>query len=102
MKKIYVGHIPFNAKEEDLRNLFAEFGEIESIRIVKDRVTGQSRGFGFVEMATETDAQRALSALKGKSFMGETLTVAEARPQQTRHGFGDRRSTIRTQRKERR
>ncbi len=83
-KKIYVGNISFNASDEDLKGLFGEHGEIESVKLVTDAQTGRPRGFGFVEMATEEDAQRALSALNGKIFMGRALTVAEARAQQPR------------------
>jgi RNA recognition motif-containing protein len=88
--KIYVGNISFDATEQDIRGLFSEYGEIELLKIITDRFTGQSRGFGFIEMETEDDAQKAISALNGKPFMGKTLTVAEARPQQQR-GFQERR-----------
>ena len=84
MRKIYVANIPFNATEQDIRNLFSEYGEIVSVKIITDTYTGQSRGFGFIEMETENDAKKAISALNGKTFMGKTLTVAEARPQQPR------------------
>ena len=90
MKKMYVGNISFDAKEEDLRKLFSEYGEIESIKIIKDQFTERSRGFGFIEMVDERDAKRAIEGLNGKDFMGKTLTIAEARPQQ-RRGFQDRR-----------
>jgi RNA recognition motif-containing protein len=83
-KKIYVGNISFNATEEDLKGLFGEYGETESVKLVTDAQTGRPRGFGFVEMTTEEDAQRAVSALNGKVFMGRTLTVSEARAQQPR------------------
>lgn len=83
-KKIYVGNISFKASEEDMKGLFAEYGEIESVKLVTDAQTGRPRGFGFIEMATEEDAQRAVSATNGKLFMGRTLTVSEARAQQPR------------------
>src|SRR5512139_2945579 len=83
-KKIYVGIISFNASEEDLKGLFGEYGEIESAKLVTDAQTGRPRGFGFVEMATEEDAQRAVAATNGKVFMGRTLTVSQARAQQPR------------------
>jgi len=91
-KKLYVGNISFNATEQDIRDLFSEYGEIESLKIITDKFTGQSRGFGFIEMETEQDAQKAFSALNGKEFMGKTLTVAEARPQRPRQGFQEGRS----------
>ena len=91
MKKMYVGNIPYNATEEDLRGLFSEYGEIESLKIMQDQFTGRSKGFGFIEMADEEDAKKAIGTLNGKDFMGKSLTVAEARPQQKRRGFDDRR-----------
>jgi len=91
MKKIYVGNIAFNATEQDLRDLFSECGEIESLKIMKDNFTDRSKGFGFIEMVDEKDAKKAIATLNGKDFMGKSLTVAEARPQQKRRGFNDRR-----------
>ena len=91
MKKMYVGNIPYNATEQDLRDLFSECGEIESLKIMKDNFTERSKGFGFIEMADENDAKKAIATLNGKDFMGKSLTVAEARPQQKRRGFDDRR-----------
>jgi RNA recognition motif-containing protein len=90
MRKMYVGNIPYNATEQDLRNLFSEYGEIESLKIMKDNFTERSKGFGFIEMVDEKDAKKAIAGLYGKDFMGKTLTVAEARPQQ-RRGFQERR-----------
>jgi RNA recognition motif-containing protein len=90
MRKMYIGNIAFDATEEDLRNLFSEYGEIESIKIIKDQFTDRSRGFGFIEMVDEKDAKKAMAGLNGKDFMGKTLTVAEAKPQQ-RRGFQERR-----------
>ena len=90
MKKVYVANISFNATEQDLRDLFAEYGEIESVKMITDKYTGQSRGFAFVEMESEDGAKKAISALNGATFMGRTLTVAEARPQQKRQGFKDK------------
>jgi len=87
MKKMYVGNIPYNASEEDLRELFSEYGEIESLKIMKDQFTDRSKGFGFIEMANEEDAKKAIAALNGKDFKGKSLNVAEARPQQKRQGF---------------
>lgn len=93
MKKMYVGNIAFNATEQDLRELFSEYGEIGSLKIIKDNFTNQSRGFGFVEMIDENDAQKAITALNGKTFKGKILTVAEAKPQQRQRGFRDKKSS---------
>jgi RNA recognition motif-containing protein len=89
-KKLYVGSIPFTATEEDLSNLFSTIGEVESVKIITDQATGRSKGFGFVEMATEEDAKKAIDDLNGKSFMERSIVVNEARPQQPREkrGFG--------------
>ncbi len=89
-KKIYVGNISFKATEEDLKELFAQSGEVESVKIITDKHTGNPKGFAFVEMATEEGAGKAINALNGTNFMDRTLSVAEARPQQPRerHGFG--------------
>lgn len=92
MKKMYVGNIPYNATEEDLRELFSECGEIESLRIMKDQFTGGSKGFGFIEMANENDAKTAMATLNGRDFKGKSLKVAEAIPQQKRQGFNNRGS----------
>lgn len=93
-KKIYVGNISFKATEDDVRELFLQVGEVESVKIITDAHTGQPKGFGFIEMSSEEDAKRAISELNGKTFMERTLSVAEARPQQPRErrGFTDRRS----------
>jgi len=91
MRKMYVGNIPYTATEEDLKELFSEYGEIESLKIMKDNFTERSKGFGFIEMANEEDAKKAIAALNGKDFKGKSLTVAEARPQQKQRGFDDRR-----------
>jgi len=86
-KKIYVANIPYSATEQDIRDLFSEYGEVVSAKIITDKFTGQSKGFGFVEMGSESDAKKAILELNGKPFMGKTLTLAEARPQQPRTGF---------------
>ncbi|MEZ5047615.1 MAG: RNA-binding protein [Chitinophagaceae bacterium] len=77
---IYVSNIPFKMKEEELANLFTEFGDVTSCRIIKDKITHRSRGFGFVEM--EQGAQEAIDALNGKEVMGLVLRVNEARPRE--------------------
>jgi cold-inducible RNA-binding protein len=82
-KKLYVGNLSFETTEADLDVLFAPIGEVESVRIITDRNTGQSRGFGFVEMNHE-GAQKAISELNGKEIDGRALTVNEARPQENR------------------
>lgn len=88
-KKLYVGSLPYSVTEDELRELFAPFGTIESIRIISDKYTGQSKGFGFVEMATEEDAQKAIEGANGKEMGGRALVVNEARPEQPRErSFG--------------
>ena len=79
--KLYVGNLPFSASEEDVRKLFAEAGTVQSVKIVIDASSGRPRGFGFVEMASEADAQKAISLLNGKTLMERALIVSEARPQ---------------------
>ncbi len=96
--KIYVGNVSFNATEDDLRGLFSPFGEIVSVKLITDPQTGRSRGFGFVEITSAEDANKAVEELNGKTFMERTLSVSEARPQQPRDkgfnrggGFGGAR-----------
>jgi RNA recognition motif-containing protein len=86
--KIYVGGLPYAATEQQLSELFATHGAVESARVITDKFTGQSRGFGFVEMASDSEAQSAITALNGADFGGRTLTVNEARPQEPRTGGG--------------
>ncbi|MFQ6613805.1 MAG: RNA recognition motif domain-containing protein [Fidelibacterota bacterium] len=78
---IYVGNISFSMSEEDLQQLFEEFGEVTSAKIIKDRFTGRSRGFGFVEMADNSAGNAAIEALNEKDYQGRPLRVNEARPQ---------------------
>ena len=78
-KKIYVGNLSFQTSENDLSDLFAQFGEVESVKIITDRDTGRSKGFGFVEMG-EDSAEKAISQLNGKELNGRALTVNEAKP----------------------
>ncbi len=80
--KLYVGNLPHGLTEEQLRDLFAEAGNVASAKIITDRQTGQPRGFGFVEMDTKAEGQKAISMLNGKDVEGRPLTVNEARPQQ--------------------
>jgi RNA recognition motif-containing protein len=81
---IYVGNLPFDATEADLRNLFAEYGTITSAAVVTDRDTGRSRGFGFVELADEALAGKAIGNLDGHDWNGRRLTVNQARPRTAR------------------
>ncbi len=86
--KIYVGGLPYSATEAQLNDLFAVHGAVESARVITDRFTGQSRGFGFVEMSKDEEAKAAITALNGTQMDGRTLTVNEARPQESRAGGG--------------
>ena len=83
MKSIYVGNIPFSASEDDLRNLFAQHGDVVSVKFIEDRETGRFRGFGFVEMEDE-GAQAAIEALDGHDMNGRPLKVNEAKPRAPR------------------
>jgi RNA recognition motif-containing protein len=89
--KLYVGNISFNTSNQDLIDLFSPFGKVESANIIEDRETGRSRGFGFVEMSSTSEAEAAISALNGKEVEGRDLKVNEAKPQQDRGGGGGRR-----------
>ena len=81
---IYVGNLPFSMTEDELEGAFAAHGEVQSARIITDRYTGQSRGFGFVEMPDNNAAESAIQALNGRDMMGRPLTVNEARPREDR------------------
>ncbi len=81
---IYVSNLSFNVKDEDLKELFSAFGEVSSAKVITDRMTHQSRGFGFVEMDDETAAKRAIGELDGTSADGRTLKVVEAKPKEDR------------------
>src|SRR5947207_14193417 len=88
-RKLYVGNFPYETGEAELQGLFARAGTVETVRVMRDMATGRARGFAFVEMATEAEAQAAIDALHEKEFGGRTLTVNEARPQPARSGgFG--------------
>jgi RNA recognition motif-containing protein len=84
--KLYVGNLSFGASEEDLKKLFSEAGEVQSVKIVLDSYSGRSRGFGFVEMISKAETEKAISLINGKTFMDRTLIVSEARPQKKRGG----------------
>lgn len=86
--KLFVGNLSFDVTENDLQDLFAQAGSVNSVNIMQDRATGRSRGFGFVEMASEADTQKAISMFSGKDFKGRALTVNEARPREERGGGG--------------
>jgi RNA recognition motif-containing protein len=80
VKNIFVGNLDFGATEESVRSLFEEYGAVERVSVLKDRDTGRSRGFGFVEMSNAEEADRAINALNGTNFGGRPLNVNEARP----------------------
>jgi RNA recognition motif-containing protein len=86
--KIYVGGLPYSATDSELTTLFATHGTVESARVITDKFTGQSRGFGFVEMSTSQEAAAAITALNDSQMDGRTLTVNEAKPQEPRSGGG--------------
>jgi RNA recognition motif-containing protein len=86
--KLYVGGLPYAATEQELSRLFSSHGAVQSARVITDKFTGQSRGFGFVEMSSNEEAQTAIGALNGTDFGGRTLTVNEARPQEGRSDGG--------------
>ncbi len=88
--KIYVGNLSFQTTNQDLNDLFGTIGTVESANIIEDRETGRSRGFGFVEMASADDAERAIAEFNGKEVDGRTLKVNEAKPQENRSGGGGR------------
>ena len=85
---IYVGNLSRETTEDDLRQAFESFGQVKSTNIIKDRFSGESRGFGFVEMASKTEAQAAIADLNGKDLMGRAINVNEARPRTERRGGG--------------
>ena len=92
-KKLYVGGLSYNTTEATLRDTFAAIGTVETATIIMDKMTNRSKGFGFVEMATDEDAKKAIEAINGTELDGRTLTVNEARPMEpraprTRGGFG--------------
>ena len=86
--KLYVGGLPFSVTEGQLQEIFTAHGNVESARVISDKFTGQSRGFGFVEMSSGSEAQKAIDALNGTQLQGRTLTVNEAKPMAPRAGGG--------------
>jgi len=83
---IYVGNLSRDATEEELRQMFTPFGQVASVSIIKDRYSGQSRGFGFVEMPTKSEGEAAIAGLKGKTLRDRTIDVSEARPRSDSRG----------------
>lgn len=89
-KRLYVGNLSYRATEEGLRELFGQAGQVSSVKIITDAATGRSKGFGFVEMASDEEGEKAISELNGKHYMERTLNVSEARPQAQRERSGGR------------
>jgi len=87
---IYVGNLPHKATEDEVRQAFAEFGEVTEVRLIVDKFSGESRGFGFVEMPSKTEAEKAIEEMNGKDFMERVLNVNEAQPKVDRGGGGRR------------
>ena len=86
--KLYVGNLPYNTVDADLQNLFAAAGTVKSAQVIKDRQSGRSKGFGFVEMSSDAEAQNAITMFHGKDYSGRPLTVNIARPREDRPGGG--------------
>jgi cold-inducible RNA-binding protein len=86
--KLYVGNLSYSAGENDLRELFSQYGTVESVAVITDRDTGRSKGFGFVEFANDAEAQAAIAGLNGKDMSGRSLTVSQARPRAEGGGGG--------------
>ena len=87
-RKLYVGNLPYDTTEQDLQTLFAAAGTVDTVNVIRDMATGRARGFGFVEMGTDEEAQQAISLLNEKDFGGRNLTVNEARPKAGGGDFG--------------
>ena len=87
-KRIFVGNLPFSATDQVLQETFAQYGTVESAKVITDRMSGRSKGFGFVEMSNDTEAQAAIDKLNGAEYEGRTITVNEAREMQPREGGG--------------
>ena len=87
-KKLYVGNLSYNTHEEDLREAFSKIGEVLSATLIVDQTNGRSKGFGFVEMASDEDAEKAIASMNGTMFMERTITVNEAKPKTERSGSG--------------
>ncbi len=87
-KKLYVGNLPFSTTDDSLRQIFEQCGQVDSAKVITDRDTGRSKGFGFVEMATDEECAEAIKKFNGQDFEGRALTVNEARPMVPREGGG--------------
>lgn len=87
-RKLYVGNLPYDTSEADLQTLFSGAGNVDSVNVMRDMATGRARGFAFVEMGTDEEAQQAISMLNEKPFGGRNLTVNEAKPKTSSGGFG--------------
>lgn len=87
-KKLYVGNLPYSVSSSDLQQMFSAHGTVESAEVITDRMTGRSKGFGFVEMSSDDEAQAAIAALNGQDSGGRPLTVNEAKPRENRGGGG--------------
>ena len=87
-KKLYVGNLSYNVTEDSLKDVFAAIGEVQSVRIITDAATGRSKGFGFVEMAVDEDADKVVATLNGTAVLDRTINVSEARPQTDRPRTG--------------
>ena len=87
-RKLYVGNLPYEVGETELQELFGRTGAVDSVNVMRDQMTGRARGFAFVEMSTDEDAQKAITALNGTQLGGRNLTVNEARPKAERSGGG--------------
>jgi RNA recognition motif-containing protein len=81
---IYIGNLPYSVSEEDLRDKFSEFGQVQSANIITDKFSGRSKGFGFVDMPNDPEAREAIEAMNDKDFKGRTIKVNEARPREER------------------
>lgn len=89
-KKLYIGNLPYSVDDASLHAKFAEFGSVDSARVIMDRESGRSKGFGFVEMSSDDDADKAINEMNGREFSGRMINVSEARPQAPREGGGGR------------
>jgi RNA recognition motif-containing protein len=90
-KRIFVGNLSYKVDEESLKDVFAKIGEVQSVKIITDNATGRSKGFGFVEMGSDADAEKAITSLNGTSLLDRNITVNEARPQTSRGRADNRR-----------
>jgi cold-inducible RNA-binding protein len=98
MTNIFVGNLSFQTTQDDLTSIFSQYGAVERVNVVTDRMTGQARGFAFVEMSSRPEAEAAISALNGRDLHGRTLNVNEARPKNAAPRGGDRSNNFRKSR----